>query len=105
MTTTDHPSRADVLAEVLSERELAYLSRAIFRQRADAPDDEPDLAAQIDPLISVARMRSPKDGPPPGYIIPEGDERCTFAMDACTCMKRKGHEGLHACAHGGWGAR
>lgn len=35
-------------------------------------------------------------------IFPEGDERCDFMMDACTCMKHKGHEGLHACAHGGW---
>lgn len=41
-------------------------------------------------------------GPPEGYIVPEGDERCDFAMDACVCMKRKGHDGLHACAHGGW---
>lgn len=36
------------------------------------------------------------------YVIPEGDERCSFVMDACTCMKRKGHDGLHACPHGGW---
>lgn len=36
------------------------------------------------------------------YVLPEGDERCAFTMDACTCMKRKGHDGLHACAHGGW---
>ena len=38
--------------------------------------------------------------PPEGYIIPEGDERCGYVMDACRCMKRKGHDGLHACAHG-----
>lgn len=36
------------------------------------------------------------------YVIPEGDERCAFTMDACVCMKRKGHDGLHACPHGGW---
>lgn len=42
----------------LSAEELAYLSRAVFRQRLDAPDDEPDLAAQLDPKISVARMRA-----------------------------------------------
>ena len=35
-------------------------------------------------------------------FVPEGDERCDFVMDACMCMKRKGHDGLHACAHGGW---
>jgi hypothetical protein len=39
---------------------------------------------------------------PDGYVVPEGDERCDFVMDACTCMKRKGHDGLHACAHGSW---
>lgn len=43
-----------------------------------------------------------RDEPPEGYIIPEGDERCGFTMDACQCMKRKAHEGLHACSHGGW---
>jgi len=42
----------------LTERELAYLSRAIFRQRIDKPDDEPDVAASLDPKISVARMRA-----------------------------------------------
>jgi len=47
--------RSDRLARLLTERELAYLSRAIFRQRTDKPDDEPGLAAQLDPLISVAR--------------------------------------------------
>lgn len=36
------------------------------------------------------------------YVLPTGDERCDFTMDSCTCMKRKGHDGLHACAHGGW---
>jgi hypothetical protein len=45
----------------LSEEELAYLSRAIFRQRTDKPDDEPVLASQLDPKISVARMRSEKE--------------------------------------------
>lgn len=42
----------------LTDRELAYLSRAIFRQRLDAPGDEPILAAKLDPRISVARMRA-----------------------------------------------
>lgn len=39
---------------------------------------------------------------PDGWIVPAGDERCGFTMDACQCMKRKGHDGLHGCAHGGW---
>lgn len=42
----------------LNETELAYLSRAIFRQRMDKPDDEPELASQLDPKISVARDRA-----------------------------------------------
>lgn len=46
------------LANLLTQRELAYLSRAIFRQRADAPDDEPDLATHLDPLISIAKMHA-----------------------------------------------
>lgn len=50
--------RSDRLARLLTERELAYLSRAIFRQRIDKPDDEPKLAAQLDPLVSVARMNA-----------------------------------------------
>lgn len=45
-----------------------------------------------------------RSAPPEGHIIPEGDERCAFTMDACTCMKRTGHDGLHACAHGDWRA-
>lgn len=49
--------RSIELAAILTEQELAYLSRAIFRQRLDAPEDSPDLAAQIDPLISVARQQ------------------------------------------------
>jgi hypothetical protein len=48
----------DKLGRALTERELAYLSRAIFRQRMDAPDDEPELATRLDPLVSVARMRA-----------------------------------------------
>jgi len=50
--------RSDRLARVLTERELAYLSRAVFRQRMDKPEDEAGLASQLDPLISVARMRA-----------------------------------------------
>lgn len=42
----------------LSERELAYISRAIFRQRIDKPQDEPKLAAELDPKISIARARA-----------------------------------------------
>ena len=49
--------RADRLAEILTEQELNYLSRAIFRQRVDKPDDEPKLAAELDPLISLTRIR------------------------------------------------
>lgn len=48
--------RSDRLARILTKDELAYLSRAIFRQRMDAPDDSTVLASQLDPLISVARM-------------------------------------------------
>jgi hypothetical protein len=40
----------------------------------------------------------------PRYIVPPGDERCDTPKDACKCMKRKGHDGLHACAHGEWRA-
>lgn len=50
--------RSDKLSRLLTERELAYLSRAVFRQRMDKPDDEPVLAASLDPLLSVARMRT-----------------------------------------------
>lgn len=49
--------RQDRLARVFTKEELAYLSRAIFRQRLDRPDDEPELAAKLDPLISLARDR------------------------------------------------
>ena len=45
----------------LTERELAYISRAIFRQRIDRPDDEPHLAPSLDPKISVARMRAAEE--------------------------------------------
>lgn len=45
----------------LSEQELAYISRAIHRQRIDKPEDEPVLAAVLDPKISVARMRAKKE--------------------------------------------
>ena len=47
--------RHERLAQVLTKDELAYLSRAIFRQRTDKSDDEPKLASQLDPLISLAR--------------------------------------------------
>ena len=50
--------RSERLGRLLTEQELAYLSRAIFRQRMDAPDDEPQLASQLDPLISVARTHA-----------------------------------------------
>lgn len=48
--------RADKLARTLTPAELLYLSKAVFRQRTDKPDDQPDVAASLDPLISVARM-------------------------------------------------
>lgn len=54
-TTTN--GRADDVAQVFTERELAYLSRAVFRQRTDKPEDEPELASSLDPLLSVARFR------------------------------------------------
>lgn len=47
--------RADELARILTKAELAYLSRAIFMRRIEKPDDEPQLSAKLDPLISVAR--------------------------------------------------
>lgn len=53
---------------------------------------------------AAATTGDKREGPPPGYVVPPADERCTFTMDACTCMKRKGHDGRHACAHGGWTA-
>jgi hypothetical protein len=37
-------------------------------------------------------------------FVPEGDERCEEPKDACRCMKRKGHDGNHACSHGYWAA-
>lgn len=45
----------------LNEKELAYLSRAIFRQRLDAPNDEESLASKLDPKISVARQRASEE--------------------------------------------
>lgn len=42
----------------VTTKELAYLSRAIFRQRLDAPDDEPEVASSLDPKISIARIRA-----------------------------------------------
>lgn len=50
--------RIDKLGRVLTDSELSYLSRAVFRQRMDAPDDSPQLAAQLDPLISLARTKA-----------------------------------------------
>jgi hypothetical protein len=50
-------SRQAEIAHALTERELAYISRAIFRQRIDKPDDEPELASKLDPLISLARQQ------------------------------------------------
>src|SRR4051812_14931647 len=44
----------------LTEKELAYLSRAVFRQRIDKPDDEPELAATLDGNLSVWRIRARK---------------------------------------------
>lgn len=46
-----------VISVPLTERELAYISRAIFRQRIDKPDDDPEVASQLDPKISVYRSR------------------------------------------------
>lgn len=45
----------------LTEKELSYISRAIFRQRLDKPEDEPELASQLDPKISIARDRASKN--------------------------------------------
>lgn len=45
----------------LTEKELAYLSRAVFRQRMDKPDDESELSATLDGNISVWRMRARKE--------------------------------------------
>ena len=56
--------RSDRLARILTKQELAYLSRAIFRQRMDRPNDSPAIAAQLDPLVSVARYRAEKAQPP-----------------------------------------
>ncbi len=64
----------------------------------------PDCGSPIFPDAPYATGEFFAEGPPPGYVIPEGDARCSFVMDACICMKRKGHDGLHACAHGGWRA-
>lgn len=50
--------RIDRLGRLLTKRELEYLSRAVFRQRMDKPDDEPTLASQLDPLISLARDKA-----------------------------------------------
>lgn len=45
----------------LTYQELAYISRAIFRQRIDRPDDSPHLTPSLDPKISVARDRARKE--------------------------------------------
>lgn len=53
--------RVDQLAQVLTHEELKYISRAIFRHRIDKPHDHPKLAAQLDPLVSVAASVSQDD--------------------------------------------
>lgn len=63
--------------------------------------DYGDRAAVTIARAALAAGRGDSE-PPEGYIVPEGDERCGFVMDACQCMKRKGHDGLHVCAHWGW---
>lgn len=45
----------------LTEKELAYISRAIFARRIDHPEDEPHLTPSLDPKISVARMRAAEE--------------------------------------------
>lgn len=55
----------------LDEAELSYISRALFRQRIEAPEDEPELASRLDPKISVARYREQKqDGDVPAQTEP-----------------------------------
>jgi hypothetical protein len=46
----------------MTSEQLAYLSRAMFRQRMDKPDDSPALAASLDPHISIWRHRLRKVG-------------------------------------------
>jgi hypothetical protein len=78
--------RSDRLARLLTEQELAYLSRAVFRQRIDAPDDAPSLAAQLDPLISVARssaLAAARAG--------EATEQCD-GTDECRAIRH-----MHGC--------
>lgn len=44
--------------------QMAYLSRAVFRHRVDAPQDEPILVASLDPHVSVWRDRLARRGSP-----------------------------------------
>jgi len=60
------PPEPRIALEDLSDRELAYISRAIFRQRIDRPEDEPELASHLDPKISLARIRLRRNVPPAG---------------------------------------
>lgn len=74
------------------------------RDIIEAVTDASAALVDLEKVLGVGAVTAEEDKPPEGYIIPEGDERCGYVMDACTCMKRKGHDGLHACAHGGWRA-
>lgn len=89
-----------------SAREEAIGRYVVAIGRGPNNRDESEIEAASTALVrSVglpATEPAQRDEPPEGYIVPQGDERCGFTMDACTCMKRKGHDGLHACVHGGW---
>lgn len=82
---------------------------------AKIPEGDPVEVRPSEPLAgSQAGLNGPSGSPtsPSGahllddedWIIPEGDERCDVLKDVCQCLKRKGHAGRHACAHGEWRA-
>ena len=54
----EEEQRSNQLAQILTDRELAYLSRAIDCQRHKIPGDEPTIAASLNTLIFLARTKS-----------------------------------------------
>lgn len=90
----DHEERAEAAEAV------AASYRQALEEIASNSRWNPDIEIARAALASSAAAGTPERD----RFVPSGDERCGFVMDACTCMKRKGHDGLHACVHGGWRA-
>jgi hypothetical protein len=92
-----HEANVEDARQALDRAEgyMAALARTEYRSRAAlAPAENQPRAegAWGQPYADAMRF------------VPEGDERCEEPKDACRCMKRKGHDGNHACSHGYWAA-